>query len=549
MTSIPLIQPDNQATQNTNQQPQPTNHNQKKKETQDQQLIKIATQNHYFYDKLDACYVRLTGTNKLVNVDSKDFTGWITSEYFNQFKSLPNLSKIKMLHLFLHHHAKINGSLISVNNRVAIENNIIWIDLADQQNHAVKVTANGWEVVANPPVYFKTFSHMAALPVPAKDGNLAEVLPFLNISSEADTVLLMAWLVVSLIPDIPRPFLWLVGGKDSGKTTTAVFLKSLIDPSNGRGLSLGNKPMEIAQQLDHNFLPFFDNFKSMPGAVSDMFCQGYSSGTVSKRALFTNADDFQFDLSGSAIFACLKVPKGGGPDLIDRSIILSLKSIENAARKEERHLIEGFLYAQPRIFGGLLDVLVKTMRLKPSIHLENFSRVADFQAWGCAAAEAMGFERDTFLNALKENRNVQAKQVNRNIPLLNEMLVFMNDKSYWQGYPSELLELLKSSVPIPALLPKNAASFGKDIKQAVDHLNTRGIEVIIPNSNDGKGKLYRVVNHRFIDTPGTNNVNADAQDIMMDELISNVMDAQDDGVLRDKDSGLRIEPSGPESNV
>ena len=41
----------------------------------------------------------------------------------------------------------------------------------------------------------------------------------------------------------------------------------------------------------------------------------------------------------------------------------------------------------------------------------------------------------------------------------------------------------------------------------------------------------------------------DAQNIMMDELISNVMDAQDDGILRDKDSGLRIEPSGPESNV
>ena len=192
---------------------------------------------------------------------------------------------------------------------------------------------------------------------------------------------------------------------------------------------------------------------------------------------------------------------------------------------------------------------MKTMRLKPSIHLENLSRVADFQAWGVAASEAMGFERDTFLNALKGNRKVQAKQVNRNIPLLNEMLVFMNDKSYWQGYPSDLLELLKSSVPIPALLPNNAASFGKDIKQAVDHLNTRGIEVIIPNSNDGQGKLYRVINHRFIDTPGTNNVHEDAQDIMMDELISNVMDAQEDGILRDKDSGLRIEPSGPESNV
>ena len=545
MTSIPLQQPDIQAIQNTNQQPQPTNHNQKKKETQDQQLIKIATQNHYCYDKLDACYVRLSGTNKLVNVDSKDFSGWITSEFFNQFKSLPNTSKMKMLHLFLHHHAKINGSLISVNNRVAKENDVIWIDLSDKANHAVKVTANGWEVVANPPVYFKTFPHMEALPVPARDGNLAKILPFLNISSEEDTVLLMAWLVVSLVPDIPRPFLWLIGGKDSGKTTTADFLKSLIDPSNGRGLSLGNKPMEIAQQLDHNYLPFFDNFKGMSGVVSDLFCQGYSAGTLSKRTLFTDADDFHFDLSGSAIFACLQVPRVG-EDLIDRSVILSFKSIKNASRKEERNLIEGFLYAQPRIFGGLLDVLVKTMRLKPSIHLENLSRVGDFHAWGVAASEAMGFRRDLFLNALKENRSVQANKINNNIPLLNEVMFFMTDKSYWEGYPTALLELLKSCVPIPALLPKNSSSLGKEIRQAIGPLRDNGIEVIIPDSNDGTGKLYRVVNHRFIDTPGTNNVNADAQDIIMDELISNVINAQEDG---DKASGLSIEPSGHESNV
>ena len=548
MTSLPLQQPDNQAIQNTSHQPQQKNQKPKKKKTQDQKLIEIATNNEYFYDNLDKCYAKISSISKLVDIQSGEFGGWLSSEYFAQYKELPNFSKLKTLTLFLHHHAKKTGTLISVNNRVAIENNIIWIDLSDQQNHAVKVTASGWEVVANPPVYFKTFSHAQALPVPERNGNLAEILPFLNISSEEDTILLMAWLVVSLVPDIPKPFLWLVGGKDSGKTTTAVFLKSLIDPSNGRGLSLGNKPMEIAQQLDHNFLPFFDNFKGMPGVVSDLFCQGYSNGTVSKRALFTNADDFHFDLSGSAIFACLKVPRVG-EDLIDRSIILSLESIKDSSRKEERNIVEAFNFAQPRIFGGLLDVLVKTIRLKPSISLENLARVGDFQAWGVAASEAMGFDRGTFLNALKGNRKVQAKQVNRNIPLLNEMLVFMNDKSYWQGYPSELLELLKSSVPIPALLPKNAAWLGRGIKEVISPLKDNGIEITIPDSNDGKGKLYRVVNHRFIDTSGTNSSQDDAQNIMMDELISNVMDAQDDGILRDKDSGLRIEPSGPESNV
>ena len=347
----PVPQKNSQIHPVSNIQPQPTNQKPKKKKSQDQKLIEIATQNKYYYDKLGKCYAKISGIDKLVDIDSGEFGGWLSNEYYANHQELPNFSKLKTLTLFLRHHAKQTGSLVAVHTRVAHEDDIIWIDLADKANHAVKVTASGWEVIANPPVYFKTFSHMRALPVPAKDGNLAEVLPFLNISSEEDTALLMAWLVVSLVPDIPRPFLWLIGGKDSGKTTTAVFLKSLIDPSEGRGLSLGNKPLEIAQQLDHNYLPFFDNFKSMPGAVSDLLCQGYSSGTVSKRALFTNADDFHFDLSGSAIFACLKVPRVGD-DLIDRSIIITLESIKDSSRKEERNIIEGFIYAQPRIFGG-----------------------------------------------------------------------------------------------------------------------------------------------------------------------------------------------------
>ena len=194
---------------------------------------------------------------------------------------------------------------------------------------------------------------------------------------------------------------------------------------------------------------------------------------------------------------------------------------------------------------------MKAMQLKPSVNLENLSRVADFQTWGVAASEAMGFDRDIFLNALKENRSVQNKKINNNIPLFNEIMFFMHDKPYWQGYPHELLDLLKGCVAIPAFLPKNAASLGKDIRQAISPLKDSGVEVFIPENSDGTGKLYRIINHNLTETIGNSDVNQGAQDILMAELISNIIekDGSDDGNLRDKESGLRFEPTGGDFNV
>jgi ABC-type oligopeptide transport system ATPase subunit len=520
-----------------------------KKKTADQKLIELAKTNQFYYDNLDRCYAKISGVGKLVDIESGEFGGWLSATYFAQYNELPTASKFKILNLFLHNYAKHNGTEIAVHNRVGYDKDAIWLDLVDRSNHAVKITKDGWDMIANPPVYFKKFGHMQQLPIPKKGGKFEELLPFFNITNDEDIVLLFSWIVVSLIPNIQKPFFWLIGEKGTGKTTVAKLVRLLIDPVEGGGLLLGKKPMEVAQQLDHNYLPFFDNFSTISNAVSDLFCLGYSNGNASKRGLFTNADDYHFKLSGSALFACLNLPRIRA-DFYERSIGITLEKMDTSTRREDMLMMEAFFELRPRIFGALLDVLSKTMEVKPSIHIDRLYRIADFQVWGAAASEAIGFGKDAFLSALERIHENSKEPMPENGILIDEIRQFMNDKQYWEGYPIELLGFIKASSSNIKLLPKDASSLGKKIRKVLPNLKGIGIEIDIRSYSDSKGKLYRIWNHNTPVLSNQNNVQNELDESSIAEAISAIIeDKESETKSSNSYNGLRIEPSGIESHV
>ena len=87
MTSLPLQQPDNQAIQNTSHQPQQKNQKPKKKKTQDQKLIEIATNNEYFYDNLDKCYAKISSISKLVDIQSGELEAGLVPNILPNIRS------------------------------------------------------------------------------------------------------------------------------------------------------------------------------------------------------------------------------------------------------------------------------------------------------------------------------------------------------------------------------------------------------------------------------------------------------------------------------
>jgi len=117
------------------------------------------------------------------------------------------------------------------------------------------------------------------------------------------------------------------------------------------------------------------------------------------------------------------------PDALDRSIIVELERPPDDLRKEETEVEAKFEELRPKLFGYILDVLVKTLQIKPKILLAKLDRMADFEVWGEAIARSMGYQPMEFVDAYRENIGIQNVEALEN-HLLAQVLIKFVDSWY-----------------------------------------------------------------------------------------------------------------------
>ena len=69
----------------------------------------------------------------------------------------------------------------------------LYLDLGDESWRAVEIDATGWRVIDNPPVRFRRAAGMQPLPIPVSGGSVEMLRSFLNVQSDTDFVLVVAW--------------------------------------------------------------------------------------------------------------------------------------------------------------------------------------------------------------------------------------------------------------------------------------------------------------------------------------------------------------------
>jgi hypothetical protein len=57
----------------------------------------------------------------------------------------------------------------------------------------VEIDTTGWRVIDHPPVRFRRASGMKPMPIPVKGGSVETLRSFLNVQSDTDFVLVIAW--------------------------------------------------------------------------------------------------------------------------------------------------------------------------------------------------------------------------------------------------------------------------------------------------------------------------------------------------------------------
>jgi hypothetical protein len=101
----------------------------------------------------------------------------------------------------------------------------------DENWRAIEINAQGWRVINDPPVRFRRAAGMLPLPMPTCDGSADALRPFLNVHSDEDFALAVAWVLACLRNHGPYPLLILMGEHGSAKSTFALLLRALIDPN------------------------------------------------------------------------------------------------------------------------------------------------------------------------------------------------------------------------------------------------------------------------------------------------------------------------------
>ena len=460
-----------------------------------QQLIEIVTEgSELFHDSKKNCYVSFQVSNhkETCKLDSSQFRDWLSHAYYIQTGKALRGENINETLAILRAKARYEGKEIETHIRLAEHEDAIYLDLCDAEWRQVKITENDWVIIKSKdsPVRFRRANGMLPLPVPVRDGSLAELRSLLNLEAENnDTwVLILAWLMGAFKPSnktkFSYPLLLGHGEQGSAKSTTSRVLKNLLDPGKGGLRAAPKDERDLAISASNGLILAFDNLTYLNEKLSNALCRLSTGGGFSTRQLHTDEGEIIFDSQCPVIMNGIAeiVTKS---DLLDRSILLYLPRIPEEKRKLERKIDAEFAQAHPRILGTLLDAVACGLkRMKKGIKLSDPPRMADFAEWVTACEPGLDLRDGEFMAAYTRNRNeanlfaIEASSVAQTINSL------LSKSRFWFGTVGELYKALNDILVDKGEDPnrkhgwvKTPKALGAKLKEISPNLRLDGITV------------------------------------------------------------------------
>ena len=399
-------------------------------------LIQLVQQNTLLFFKdqygMPTVTIKVANHAEIMPIQSKKFEFYISKLYFDSTKGekVANSESVNNAIRVIHAQSLFSGQERTLGLRVAWgkKNSEIYYDLGNSDWDAIKITSANWSISKmSDAVLFSRFNQKAQVmssreyPLDIFD----QYLDLMQIKNLATRLLIKVWTIALLIPDIPHPIAIIHGEKGGLKTTFCKYQKRLVDPDRIEVNNIPNEKAEFVQQMYHNYLAIYDNVKYLPPWFSDEVCKAVTGAGNSKRTLYTNDDDTIYDYK-----RCIMISGINNwltePDALDRSIIVELERPPDDLRKEEAEVEAKFEEMRPKLFGYLLDSLVKTLQIKPQIKLTKLDRMADFEVWGEAISRSMGYEPMEFVNAYRENIGIQNIEAIENHQLAQVVVKFVD---------------------------------------------------------------------------------------------------------------------------
>jgi len=367
--------------------------------------------------------------------------------------------------------------------RTADGDGSVYIDLVDQVGQAVHVSKEGWRVLPRAPVKFYRPPNMKPLPEPLQEEADASLLQdMLNLPEESEFRLLLTACSFALLPGKPYPIIVFDGQAGAAKTSAARIVRNTLDP-NEVPVSGMPRGQDLVSCAKNNAVIVLDNLSVLPAALQDDLCRLATGGGLGGRKLYTNDSDASFNASRPVILTGITNLATRG-DLADRALPFHLAEV--ITRKTDAEIREGFSYAHPRVFAGLLDIMVVGLRRLEEVQRARrpLGRMADFTQWGYAVAPAIGWAEDDFRLAYRAIRREASQNVIESDPVAAGIVALVRGAEGkgrpWRGLQTalwgQLVGLAGDAAKAPGF-PKSPEGLGWALKRVIPVLGDRGIRV------------------------------------------------------------------------
>lgn len=427
-------------------------------------------------------------------VRTKGFRRWLARQFYEQTGGAPSSEALQSALNVIEAKAHFDGPERPVFIRVGGLDGRLYLDLGDEAWRAVEIDATGWRVINEPPVRFRRAAGMQPLAVPAPGGSVEALRAFLNVQSDQDFVLVVAWALAVLRNKGPYPALVLSGEQGSAKSTFSAILRSLLDPNTAPLRALPREDRDLFIAASNGHVLAFDNVSGLPAWISDTLCRLATGGGFAVRQLYTDQDEVLFDAARPVILNGIEdiVTR---PDLADRAVFLTLEPIPEERRRPEAELWAAFEAERARLLGVLLDAVVEGLKRLPHTHLPRLPRMADFALWASACETAI-WPAGTFWSAYCGNRDEAVEGVIDADPVAAAVRAVMTERTVWTGTASDLLGALGEAagerIAKSKTWPDSPRALSGRLRRAATFLRKIGIEVSFEREGRARTRIIRI---------------------------------------------------------
>lgn len=355
------------------------------------------------------------------------------------------------------------GNVRETHLRVAGYNdNEVFIDLCNADWSCVRVTGAGWTIVENPPIRFRRSRAMQPLPFPQRGGKIEMLRPFLNVTA-SDFILAVAYLLAALYPHGPYPVWFTFGEQGLAKTELIRKFRRLIDPHVVETTGLPFSARDLFVNANNTHFQGYENVSELSARMSDCLCRLSTGGGARTRKNFKDTEEVFFH--GARPVAMEGIPNVvTRPDLQRRGIITEAERLPEYEALAK--LNAEFELQRPKIFGALLDMMVRGLRMLPETEAPKKESMADFARWSIACGV------ENFEAAYAANRQAAINVMLSNDPLALAIRALMKKRTVWRGITTELLDLIGPSITI-----KSPAKLSNELRRLAAPLRTTGLHI------------------------------------------------------------------------